>query len=98
MKKYDIPKAAIEFYGVDHQLNKATEEFGELIQAVNKWRESPENGKFNLIQEIADVEIMIFQLKEIAKIEDSEIEICKQVKVDRLNDRMTEEAGGKKNE
>lgn len=95
MKKYDIPKAAIEFYGQDHQLNKATEELGELIQAVNKWRESPENEKFNLIQEIADVEIMIFQLKEIAKIEDSDIEISKLLKVDRLNERMIEEAGGK---
>lgn len=95
MKKYDIPKAAIEFYGQDHQLNKAAEELGELIQAVNKWRESPENGKFNLIQEIADVEIMIFQLKEIAKIEDSEVEICKLLKLDRLNERMIEEAGGK---
>lgn len=98
MKKYDIPKAAIEFYGQDHQLNKATEELGELIQAVNKWRESPENEKFNLIQEIADVEIMIFQLKEIAKIEDSDIEISKLLKVDRLNERMIEEAGGKENE
>lgn len=98
MKKYDIPKAAIEFYGADRQLNKATEELGELIQAVNKWRESPENEKFNLIQEIADVEIMIFQLKEIAKIEDSDVEISKLLKVDRLNERMIEEAGGKENE
>lgn len=98
MKKYDIPKAAIEFYGHDHQLNKATEELGELIQAVNKWRESPENGRFNLIQEIADVEIMIFQLKEIAKIEDSEVEIAKLLKIARLNERMIEEAGGKENE
>lgn len=98
MKKYDIP---IEFYGKlrwDHQLNKATEELAELIQAVNKWRESPEKEKFNLIQEIADAEIMIFQLKEIAKIEDSDVEISKQVKVDRLNERMIEEAGGKENE
>ena len=62
MKKYDIPKAAIEFYGADHQLNKTTEELAELIQAINKWRESPENERFNLIQEIADVEIMLLQL------------------------------------
>lgn len=95
MKKYDIPKAAIEFYGQDHQLNKAAEELAELIQAVNKWRESPEAERFNLLQEIADVEIMIFQLKEIAKIEDSDIEISKLLKVDRLNERMIEEAGGK---
>lgn len=95
MKKYDIPKAAIEFYGQDHQLNKATEELGELIQAVNKWRESPESERFNLLQEIADVEIMIFQLKEIAKIEDSEVEIAKLLKIARLNERMIEEAGGK---
>lgn len=95
MKKYDIPKAAIEFYGHDHQLNKATEELGELIQAVNKWRESPENERFNLLQEIADVEIMIFQLKEIAKIEDSEVGIAKLLKIARLNERMIEEVGGK---
>lgn len=74
-----------------------TEELAELIQAINKWRETPhdEVKRYNLVQEIADVEVMLFQLEEIAKIEDCDIELVKLMKIELLNDRMKEEAGGK---
>ncbi len=59
-------------YGYEAQSNQLQEEAAELIQAVNKLRRANGNGqpcqktefqaKHNLIEELADVEIMIRQL------------------------------------
>ncbi len=54
-------KNAVTQWGVDAQLNQAIEECAELIQAINKFRRI--NDRDNLLEEIADVEIMIGQLK-----------------------------------
>ena len=54
-------ESAIIQWGVDSQLNQAIEECAELIQAINKFRRN--NDRDNLLEEIADVEIMIGQLK-----------------------------------
>lgn len=55
-----------EYYGEKNQLNKATEEAGELIQAIAKYRNEPSEENLNhLAEECADVLIMIQQLKEI---------------------------------
>ena len=56
----------IEKYGVEHQSRQAMEECAELIQAINKILRYPTPAaRAHLIEEIADVEIMIEQLKEI---------------------------------
>lgn len=61
---------AVSRFGDDHQLNKVIEELGELIQAISKYR-NKENNRDNLIEEIVDVEIMLDQLKYIAMIDTS---------------------------
>lgn len=50
-----------DHYGLDPQLDQLTEECAELIQAVNKYRRT---GDFtNLVEELADVEIMTAQVE-----------------------------------
>ena len=54
----------ISRYGTAHQTMIAIEEMGELIQALVKYRRNPcEETRKNIIEEIADVQIMIEQLK-----------------------------------
>ena len=77
-----ILQIAIDHYGVESQLNKVDEELKELIEALDNWRKDktklPE-----LVDEIADVMIMLEQLEMIAS------DIC-EVIVPILVDHRTE--------
>lgn len=55
-----VCKKAIDTFGAAHQQLKAVEELSELIQAVMR---ALEGDKHNVEEEIADVEIMLTQLK-----------------------------------
>lgn len=55
-----VCKKAIDTYGAAHQQLKAVEELSELIQAIMR---ALEGDKHNVEEEIADVEIMLTQLK-----------------------------------
>lgn len=67
-----------EHYGYEAQSNQLVEECAELIQAVSKYRRARGTGQEtplkeqvaldNLIEEIADVEIMLEQIKYLLKI------------------------------
>ena len=70
---------AVERYGERNQLDMVTEECAELIQAVCKRKRGIDN-RDNIVDEIADVEIMLEQLKYIALIPDVEIEQRKKLK------------------
>lgn len=65
----------INHFGVNRQSRQAMEECGELIQAVNKMLRYPDDEikRLELIEEIADVLIMITQLKIMFSIEKSEL-------------------------
>ena len=59
---YEICEAAVKRVGAGHQIIKAMEELGELTQALAKLLNGePVTG--DVCEEIADVEIMIEQLK-----------------------------------
>lgn len=58
-----IAEKAIEFFGKEKQIAKALEELGELIAAISKSYNHENN--LNIIDEIADVQIMIRQLRSI---------------------------------
>jgi len=60
MKKNNIYDRAIKCYGVKNQVLKAVEELNELSTSLLHWTFNKEN---NVLEEIADVEIMIEQLK-----------------------------------
>lgn len=76
---------AIELYGVDKQIDQAEQEMIELLDAL-KHRQRP-NRVANVCEEIADVEIMLDQLKLIFHVADAVANIRTQ-KLARLEKRM----------
>lgn len=60
----------LDYWGLDKQINQVSEECAELIIALNKWRRSPADKTPDLTtiaEEIADVQIMLEQMKEAFK-------------------------------
>ena len=78
-----ICNKAINTYGNASQKVKAIEEMGELIQAISK---SLVDNKNNVEEEIADVEIMLTQLKIMYSLND--IENWRNYKLNRLKERV----------
>lgn len=84
MKKIEeIYKQAIETYGKDAQLKMCIEEMAELTQAICKSFRGKDNLD-NIIEEIADVEIMLAQLG----LSKNEVCIKKAEKITRLEERL----------
>lgn len=83
----------IETFGIERQCRQAMEECAELIQAINKALRFPDDPKrlVQLMEEIADVKIMILQLEEMFNVnwKDAERMFC--FKKKRLFDRFEEE-------
>lgn len=89
MNTEELYKLAIETYGDEAQINQGIEEMAELIQAVNKFRRMRNPVTFdNIAEEIADVEIMMDQYKQIYGITENEIILLKKRKLDRLAKRL----------
>lgn len=57
----DILEKAIDKWGVDAQLNKLEEELVELLLALKHLHKTGEDGLNNVVDEIADVYILINQ-------------------------------------
>ena len=74
-----VCKKAIDTYGAATQQLKAVEELSELIQAVMR---ALEGDKHNVEEEIADVEIMLTQLKIMYDLK--KIDEWKEFKINRL--------------
>lgn len=74
-KRFDLTQQAIKHFGVDAQLNVAIEELAELQQAICKVRRGATID--NLIEEMADVTIMLTTLSHIFEI-DAETLLSKQ--------------------
>lgn len=88
MQDYDVLQAAVDHYGSDRQIDKAIEEMSELTKALLKLRyDANEQTVENVFEEMADVEIMLDQLKLI--IGDKAIYRCD--KVYRLTEKLHEE-------
>lgn len=89
-----------EYYGYEAQSNQLVEECAELIQAVNKYRrvetglgqpvleDKKAIARDNLVEEIADVEVMLEQVKYLLQIPEDEITAVKTFKVNRTKERM----------
>ena len=85
----DIEKIA-NHYGVK-QFEKAQEEIGELTTALARFKQktTPKHAA-NLIEEIADVEIMLTHLKYLFDIE-QQVDVVKLQKIERTLKRIKEE-------
>lgn len=84
---------AIEKYG-EKQLDQTQEELAELIVAISKYKravakeDNVELAVVNVIEEIADVNIMIKQIMIMLDIEDFEVKNMEIAKLNRLNKRL----------
>lgn len=78
--------------GEEPQCRQAMEECAELIQAINKCIRYPDRKDChnNLIEEIADVEIMLYQLKVMFNVSDDEVFEVKVQKAVREQERLKE--------
>lgn len=84
----DILEKAVEKYG-KKQLDQAQEELAELIVAISKYKRN--ENKFtisNVIEEIADVNIMIKQVMMLLDIKEFEVKSEEIYKLNRLKKRM----------
>jgi NTP pyrophosphatase (non-canonical NTP hydrolase) len=84
-----IFRQSLEKYGKEPQCRQAMEECAELIQAINKFLRYPNDKHYaNLIEEIADVEIMLYQLKVMFNIDDDQVFAFKVEKAKREQERL----------
>ena len=83
----DIILKVLEHFGFNRQKVKAVEELSELQNAI--LRDLDGRGNYNnIVEEIADVEIMLIELKTMYEIPPSEIEEIKANKILRLKRRI----------
>lgn len=73
-----------QHYGEEHQANKLIEELSECIRAIVR------ADRKNIAEEIADVEIMLFQYKMLLGLDD-EVEEFIEKKLERQHQRVVEE-------
>lgn len=83
MSKKSIYKAAVEKWGIELQFIMVIQEFAELIKAItNVFRR---RGRVDdLLEELADAEIMIEQMRYLYREHDKRFSQIKQAKLDRL--------------
>lgn len=85
----DTIALAIEKYGIEAQSRVAMEECAELIQAINKCLRYPTaQSRSRLIEEIADVRIMIDQLCHIYDISETDVGGVQIEKIERLRKKL----------
>ena len=87
MSEIEILNTAIKVYGEQAQEKVAIEECSELIQAICHKHRGREH---NIAEEIADVEVMLEQLKIINNCRD-EVEQIRKNKIERLYQRVFDE-------
>lgn len=85
-EQIDIMQRAITKYGAKAQTNKAVEELSELIRAIVRYEtKQSDQRRLNLIEELADVKIMIEQIIMINMISQEAIQNDIKVKLNRLD-------------
>lgn len=86
-----ILRKAIAVYGVENQTIKAIEEMSELIKELSKALLGKADND-HIREEIADVEIMLEQLKDIYDTRDGKtIDVFRNEKITRLCNRLDED-------
>lgn len=86
----DVLKKAIQTYGPSMQMNIAIEEMSELIKEICKFKRGNLNTE-PIVEEIADVYIMLEQLKMMFAIENEVLQVLIDSKINRLEERLKHE-------
>ena len=78
---------AIDKLGDNHQITKAVEEMSELIKELCKYPNGEQEDTYAIAEEIADVTVMMEQLRIIFECND---DVCEQMdfKIERLSKRI----------
>ena len=91
MTKEEIYTSAYKKWGPEAQLDMIVEECAELIKAVTKYKRADkatlDKAIENLVDELADVEIMIEQTKHLYQISQV-VKARKHFKINRLKNRL----------
>ncbi|WP_419021374.1 hypothetical protein [Holdemanella sp.] len=98
MRKYkEAMKEQAEYFGLDNRMLQCTEELGELIQALSKYRRAIDGdgtctvnrieAEHMVAEEMADVEICIKQLKHLLG-NKNQVERIREQKVVRTKQRL----------
>ena len=84
-------QTALDQWGVNAQVGQAVEECAELIVALQKYiNRTPQPGMVeNILDEIADVEMMLAQLRLVLGIDDDALRERIEYKFERLNQYLT---------
>lgn len=82
-----------DYYGYEEQSELLIEECSELIQAISKYRRAldPDSKKkvlVNYVEEIADVELVLEQVKYLLHIKESDLQAQKEFKIHRTEGRI----------
>lgn len=91
-----IIETAIAKLGKEHQMRQTQEELAELIVAINKYERSIGNplwnnsARKNVIEEMADVLIMLDAVKKMLDIKDEDLKSVREYKLNRLFNRLKE--------
>jgi hypothetical protein len=75
-------KYIADHYGLEGQTKKCEEELNELIEALGG------SSNTHVVEEIADVEIMISQIKYLRDIPDEQVDVIKKYKIQRQLQRI----------
>ena len=89
MINYERIKTIADHYGIKKQLRQLAEECSEL--AVEASHSARKGTTVKIIEEMADVQIMIEQIIHLAKIDRCDIEDCINYKLDRQMKRIEKE-------
>lgn len=82
-------KCIADEHGYEYQSRQLIEEMAELTQAINKhWRNANEDTFNHIVEEIADVEICLVQIKYLLNVDPSGLAAWKHYKVVREMDRL----------
>lgn len=87
MNRKKVYGEAIRKYGEDMQFMVAVEELAELQKEIIKHLRGI-SIRNNIVEEIVDVEIMIEQIKFMLGIKETETELYRKYKIDRLSERL----------
>lgn len=89
---------AISIFGAKNQKMQAVEELMELQRAIFENVHRGTDNRENIVEEIADVEIMLSQLKQIFEIKEEELAKIKDYKLERLDGTISKYICKHKNE
>ncbi len=96
MKRKDILSAIVKTWGVDDQVFQSVEEMAELTKALSKMRRQKYQwgtdklnvARDNVIEEIADVELMLEQIKSMFELKPLAISRVKRKKLKIVVDKL----------